>query len=57
MVLLAGARGVFAFPTGPVSYGPSAGGVPEIDPTTAVSGLMLCAGAAMLLLERYRGRK
>jgi len=52
IVLLAGAKGAFAlyqFPTGT--------GVPEIDPTTAVSGLMLCAGGAMLLLERYRSRK
>jgi hypothetical protein len=30
---------------------------PEIDPMAAVSGLMLCAGSALILLERYRKRK
>ncbi len=52
IVLLAGAKGAFAqiFYQGGV-------GVPEIDPTTAISGLMLAAGGAMLLVERYRRRK
>jgi len=52
IVLLAGAKGAFA----QIFY---QGGtcVPEIDPTTAISGLMLAAGGAMLLVERYRYRK
>ncbi len=53
IVLLAGAKSALALSV----FGPTETGVPEIDPTTAVSGLMLCAGGAMLLLERYRSRK
>jgi hypothetical protein len=32
-------------------------GVPEIDPTTATSGLALLAGGVLLLLERRRLRR
>ncbi len=31
-------------------------GVPEIDPGTAASGLAVLAGAALLLIERFRRR-
>jgi len=51
-VLLAGAKGAFA----QIFYQGGGACVPEIDPTTAISGLMLAAGGAMLLVERYRRR-
>ena len=52
IVLLAGAKGAFA----QIFYQGGGACVPEIDPTTAISGLMLAAGGAMLLVERYRRR-
>jgi hypothetical protein len=30
---------------------------PELDPGSAASGIALVAGAAVLMAERYRGRK
>jgi hypothetical protein len=52
LLLVTCSRAAFAFS----SY-PGTTAVPEIDPTAAVSGLMLCAGSAMILIERYRHRK
>ncbi len=34
----------------------SARAVPEIDPGSAASGIALLAGAALVMLERLRGR-
>ena len=31
--------------------------VPELDPGSAASGIALAVGAALLLVERYRGRR
>jgi hypothetical protein len=35
----------------------SAAAVPELDPGSAGSGIALAVGAALLLVERYRGRR
>jgi hypothetical protein len=35
----------------------SAAAVPELDPGSAASGIALAVGAALLLVERYRGRR
>ncbi len=35
----------------------SASAVPELDPGSAGSGIALAIGAALLLVERYRGRR
>ncbi len=56
LALTLGACGLFLMAgIGTASAAPVS--IPELDPGSAASGIALAVGAAMLLVERYRGRR
>jgi hypothetical protein len=54
LALMLGTCGVFVM-TGIGSASAAFVGVPELDPGSAASGIALAVGAALLIVERYRG--
>jgi uncharacterized membrane protein HdeD (DUF308 family) len=54
LVRLVGACAMLTLALGGVAH---ASPVPELDPGTAASGVVLLVGGALLLIERYRRRR